>query len=254
MRIIVSVVLIISMMISSLPPLASMAEAAPINPALVELVNNATGLLYRQNNLGLLAFACTATAIEKTPRGYIFLTAAHCIGDDDTEKQRSADGKGFSFFVTFDEPVMRFYPADILGVGYQERGDDLALMHVESTETWSIVPIGDERKERMGANILNISIPMGLGKQVLFGSISQMIINRPMTQLNGINWRGAMMVQLPNITSGASGSAIVSAEQQAVVGVLVGTFGMTTIALPISRYKEFRSKLEQNQYRWFKRL
>ena len=258
MRRLVSVVLIMSMLITPFQPLASLAWATPsVSQALIEKVNRATALLYLQSQNGTLDFACTATAIEKTPAGYLFLTAAHCLGSD--EGPFTAQASTVNLFITFDEHVMRFFPAVLVAVGYQNRGDDFALMHVATTEDWTTVSIGDEKLEQSGSTILNVSVPMGLGKQILTGSISAMELKRPISDnTQNINWRGAMLLQLPGTAGGASGSAVVGVNQESIIGIIVGTVssrqgGATTIVLPVSRYKEFRSKVEQNSYRWYRR-
>src|SRR5438874_8638322 len=119
----------------------------------VDNAKKAVALLYSQDESGGMRMRCTATAFEKTAKAYSFVTAAHCVGSDNTEKERSASPFNISFFVTFDETgsEKKFYPATPVFVGYQSRGEDFAVFSVTSTESWPTVAIGDEKKITDGA-------------------------------------------------------------------------------------------------------
>jgi hypothetical protein len=256
MRVIVSVLLIVSMMIAPLPPFERMAYAAPVNADLIDRVYRSTALLYAQTNTGNLYFACTATVIAKMETTYRFLTSAHCIGEDgvdDNGDPVTAVPNDVAFYVTFDQTVLKFYPAELVGVGLQKRGDDFALFEVESDEVWPTMPLGDESKDTLGSSIINVSIPMGVTKQVFQGSVTQMKINRRMIMAKaGLYWQGAMLVSLPGTAPGSSGSVVVSVDQQAITGVLVGVLGSAIVVLPVSRFKEFYVKILRGQYPWYR--
>lgn len=212
----------------------------------------AVGLLYAQDAAGGLTMRCSLIAYDRTLSGYVLATAAHCIGPDDTEKVRSAHGGATPFYVTFDErdSPKRFYRAGIVWVGYQHRGDDFAKLVITTTDAWSSMPLGDEAKEEDGAPIINLASPMGLGIQSFRGIISKVVIDRPIIdEASGVNWQGAMMLQLAGVAGGSSGSPVISEKQEAVVGLVVGTIGGTTvIAMPISRFKVVDAAVKARAY------
>ena len=216
-----------------------------------EKAKNATALLYSQDASGSMRMHCTATAFEKTKTGYQFVSAAHCIGSDDTQKERVAEYRRIPFYITFDETDLKtFYAAKVVAVGYQHRGDDFAIFELSTDEQWPTIPIGDERKEEEGNAVLNIASPLGLGRQVFHGNISKLELDRPIVQ-GDINWKGSVLLQMPGTDGGSSGSAIISEEQEAIVAFLVGTIGGSTItAIPASRFTEFRQRISEGKYKW----
>mgnify|MGYP001610651264 CR=1 FL=1 len=228
---------------------ASLVTAA--DKQLVERAKAATVLLYSQDESGSMRMRCTATAFEKTQAGYRFVSAAHCIGNDDTQKEKVADASNIPFYVTFDATeVKTFYAAAVTGVGYQHRGDDFATFDVATTGDWPTIPLGDEKKADEGDEILNVASPLGLGKQVFHGSIAKLELDRPIVE-GDINWKGSMTLQLPGTDGGSSGSAIISADQKAIVAFLVGTIGGSTIiAIPISKFHKFREQAAAGKYKY----
>jgi S1-C subfamily serine protease len=235
-----------------------LALTLPIMPmranteALIDKASQAVVLLYSQDSGGGMKMHCTATAFEKSAKGYLFVSAAHCIGNDDTLKEKAATGKNIPFFITFDETaqVKKFHPAKVKWVGYQHRGEDLAVFEVETKEKWHTIPLGDEKKLKDGASIINIASPLGLGKQVFAGYITSLFIDRPIVQGN-INWRGAMFLDI-NVGGGSSGSALISDKQEAIVGFLVGTVGgSNVVGIPVSRFKAVMSAVAEDKYKWY---
>lgn len=252
-----------SLLITSLLFLPTPASAR--DKKLVERVKASVAILYSQDSSGGLNMHCTVTAVEQLTKesvvddkktkvitGYHFITAAHCIGPDDTSKERAADTKTTPFFITYDQTAVKtFHAAHPVFVGYQSRGEDFAMFRVNTSEDWATTPLGDEKKASDGDEIINVSAPLGLGKQVLVGSISSVFLDRPLIQ-GDINWTGTITLSLPGVNGGSSGSAIVSEEQKAIVGFLVGTVGGETIvAIPVSRFISVRKAVEAGKYRWY---
>lgn len=235
---------------------------------LSEHVKSAVAILYSQDESGGMRMHCTLTAFDRIGIGkgekrdpavtyiikYRFATAAHCIGSDDTTRERSADTRNKVFFITFDEAgkqPKRFFPARPIFVGYQSRGEDFAEFEVETTEEWSIVPLGDEHKASDGDDFLNVSAPLGLGKQVLHGQISSLYLDRPVVQ-GDINWKGSIVLQITGIGGGSSGSAIVHEDQKAIIGFLVGSInGNIIIAIPVSRFVAVRKAVFAGSYKYY---
>ena len=225
--------------------------------ALTTTAKNATALLYSQDEHGGMKMHCTATANARSRETdssawvYRFISAAHCIGPDDTQKERVARASPIPFYITFDESDQKmFYRATATAIGYQHRGDDFAVFSVTAAADWPLIPIGDERKEEEGNEVLNIASPLGLGRQVFHGHITKLELDRPVID-GDINWRGSVLIQVPGSAGGSSGSAIISVKQQAIVAFLVGTIGGTTMtAIPASRFTDFLQRVAEGRYRW----
>jgi hypothetical protein len=216
-------------------------------------VYNATALLYSQTEDGGMKMRCTTTAYAHDKDTYHFVSAAHCVGMDDTDHERVQVDR-VPFFITFDTNGERkFYSAKLVAAGYQHRGDDFSIFTVESKDSWPTVPLGDERDESLGAEIINVASPLGLGKQAFHGYISSPFLDRPVTD-GDINWAGTMLLQL-NVGPGSSGSAIISVKQAAIIGFLVGTVSENdtpnVVAMPVSRMKKFMSDIAAKQYKWY---
>jgi S1-C subfamily serine protease len=223
--------------------------------AFVERATNAVALLYSQDQAGGMQMRCTATIYERTKAVYRFVTAAHCIGNDDTTKELSASAANIPFFVTFDESganAKKFYPAKVVLVGYQHRGEDFSVLEVTTTEDWPVIPLGDEQKEVVPAPFWNIGGPLGLGKVILEGAIANLDLDRPIVE-GDINWQHSMVLQESGVNGGSSGSSLIAKDQHAIVGFLVGTIGGSTItAIPVSRFKAVLAAQAKNRYHWYK--
>lgn len=236
----------------AVPSFAFSADSAS-DKAFIDKAKQAVGLLYSQDESGGMRMLCTTTAFEKVQKGYLFVTAAHCVGRDDTQKEKSADPFKTSFFITFDETKSekKFYPAKPLFVGYQSRGEDFAVFTVDTTQQWEIVTIGDEKKITDGAAYWNIASPLGLGRQTFEGIVSSVYLDRPLVE-GDINWKGTLVLQQAGVNGGSSGSALISKDQKAIIGFLVGTVGGSTIiAIPVSRFIAVRQAVEAGKYKWW---
>lgn len=213
----------------------------------------AVGLLYSMDSGGTMNMHCTATAFEKVEKGYLFVTAAHCVGSDDTTKEKSANPFKTSFFITFDERTQekKFYPAKPKLVGYQSRGEDFAIFEVDTPDKWQTVDIGDEKVLQDGAQYWNIASPLGLGRQTFEGIISSVFLDRPLIS-GDINWGGTLVLQQTGVNGGSSGSALISKETHKIVGFLVGSVGeTTTIAIPVSRFIAVRKAADLGKYKYW---
>lgn len=216
-----------------------------------ELVKHATALLYAQDESGGLSMRCTATAFKKDGDTYRFVTAAHCVGEDDSAKEKVAKFNTTAFYITFDgSDPKTFHRAKVEYVGYQHRGDDFSTFVVKSKLEWPVIDVGDEKKEAEGNPVINVASPLGLGLQVFRGAISKLELDRQIIQ-GDINWSGVVLLQMPGTNGGSSGSAVISETQHAIVAFLVGTIGGTTIAaIPASRFTAFEKASKAGTYRF----
>lgn len=213
-----------------------------------------TALLYGQDEDGSLQMLCTATAFEHTGSVYHFVTAAHCLAEDDTTHNRvETNEKGW--YITFDDPSMKnFMSAKVLGVGYQHRGDDFAVLEVEIKG--AAVPVMKLASEsaHLGENVINIASPNGLGKQLFRGHVSMEHLQRPLV-IESINWKEATLLQM-SCGPGSSGSAVVSSRQKGIVAFIVGIVGRAgaspnIVAIPVEKFKKFWEAVKAKKYKWY---
>ena len=220
--------------------------------SLVEKVRDATAILYSQAADGGMRMHCTATVFEAHDRddkkGYLLATAAHCVAIDDliTSKVKVS---GASFFISFDKVSKKvFHPVHVEAAGFQSRGDDFAVLHAYTDEEWDILELGDVSSLEPMDEVLNVSAPAGLGLQVLTGHISLVSIDRPVKTW-GLNWQSAMLVNLSS-GPGASGSAVVSVEQEKIIGFVVGGIrgNPTAVVLTVNRFALFMRSARLGRY------
>ena len=223
--------------------------------SLVEKARDATAMLYSQTTDGGMQMHCTATVFEAFERddrkGYLLATAAHCVAVDDLMNSR-VKISGASFFISFDnEPKQVFHPIHVEGAGFQSRGDDFAVLHAFTDEEWEVLELGDVSSLKPMDEVLNVSAPAGLGLQVLKGQITLVSINRPV-KTRGLNWQSAMLVNLSS-GPGSSGSAVVSIDQEKIVGFVVGgvTGNPTTVVLTVNRFRLFLQAARLQMYAWW---
>ena len=221
----------------------------------VEKAKDATAILYSQSASGGMRMHCTATVFEAHERdgkkGYLLVTAAHCVAVDNliTSKVKVS---GASFFISFDnEPKQVFHPVHVEGAGFQSRGDDFAVLHAFTDEEWEVLELGDVSSLKPMDEVLNVSAPAGLGLQVLKGQITLVSINRPV-KTRGLNWQSAMLVNLSS-GPGSSGSAVVSIDQEKIVGFVVGGIAgnPTTVVLTVNRFRLFLQAARLQMYAWW---
>lgn len=215
----------------------------------------ATAMLYWEDENGVVYFRCTATAFERESGNYYkFITAAHCVAKDDATERlvRVLPGK---WFLDFDlSGRQKFYSAYVLAAGYQREGDDLAVLGAYLDNFNPIICLSPEDAS-MGEAVSNIAAPLGLGKQLFRGYISQSAPARDSQSF----LKDRNLVQVHS-GGGSSGSSIVSQTKKAIVGVLVAAisglldfspFNDATLVVPVSKFHRFWSAIKARNYEYF---
>lgn len=210
---------------------------------------SSTVLLYSQNEQGDMQMRCTATAIDHSVKGYIFVTAAHCACQDDVEK-RAVSPERTAFYISPDDVgTKEFLKAEPVGCGYRHRGDDFALFQVVTEKKFPVIPLGIDPK--MMEQVVNVASPLGLGKQVFFGTVSSPLLDRPVV-VDDINWQNVFLLQLFGVNGGSSGSSLLCLDQKAICGFVVGSLGDTTMtAMPVSRLQKVRAGIADGSYKYW---
>jgi hypothetical protein len=207
----------------------------------------AVTLLYAQAEDGTMKMRCTATAYEKTETGYLFVSAAHCATVDDELVREKVDKA--EFFITPDEDAeaKTFIRAMVVACGYQDKGDDFCIFFVKTSQTFPTVAMGRDSSAIVGEEIVNVSSPLGLGKQVFFGRVTMPRLDRSVV-VDNFDWSHTVLLQLPGTNGGSSGSAVICLDQRAVCAFVVGTIGgSTVVGLPVSRFTDFREQVRTCQ-------
>jgi S1-C subfamily serine protease len=179
------------------------------------------------------------------------VSASHCVSTFNPNQNR-VEIPGVPLFISYDaDGVKVYHPATVVMAGAQGKGDDFAILHVATDDEWPLLRIGDHSRIKQGELVINVAAPKGLGLQVFFGYVSMINMDRPI-QSNGINWLGATLLQIP-AGPGSSGSAVASEKQGAIVAFIVGGIrdNPSAVAIPASRFLQFRKSVEDGDYEWF---
>lgn len=191
----------------SLPPEAT----EPIKTRTPEFLPNlmkAVNSFYVRTSDGSIRFACTVTNIQKVDKGYLALTAKHCV-----------DGSQ-EYFISIDaESNTPFYRAEKVLVGIDA---DFAVVSYNPGSEQPVIPIGTNKLTSVGDAVLYIGEPMNLDKILFHGYIAQ---QRVAKSIQGNGWTYNIGLQIP-AAGGSSGSAIIDPKQEAIIAVL------TTIVIP----------------------
>ena len=237
----------------SKPPATMGPEITVSTPAnethaqFVQRVYNAVTLLYSQDEEGGMHMHCTATAYRKYAGGYRFVTAAHCIHGESDEEQSEV-----KYYITSDAFGAKTYiPAQLVKASSKTSGEDFAIFAVETPLPFSVIPLGDNTAASIGDPVTDVASPLGLGKQFFHGYISNLKLDRPKLDAEEVKWSDVMLVMIGS-APGSSGSSIVSDDQKAIVGILVGGFGggnIGAIVVPVNKFKTFEAQVDAGTYK-----
>jgi Trypsin-like peptidase domain len=198
-------------------------------PGFMDRLKQATVQLYFDGGDGP-RFTCTATAIQKIDKGYVFLSARHCFFSRESGE----------FFVILDHasdaPYIRAKLAIEGGPGV-----DAALFTVNTSADLPVIPVGTERLVSEGSHVAYYGFPLNLGKLYFEGYISATKIGPP--AYSDPQWNGDLGVTI-QIGPGSSGSSLVDPNQEAIIGVMTGAtinrFGgvILSMATPASSVRQ----------------
>jgi S1-C subfamily serine protease len=231
--------------------IASPLKAAPkesSNKQFVQQVYDSVVLLYGQTESGGMQMHCTATAYEQLAdkSGYRFVSAAHCVSGK-TDKEQKAQ----KYYVTTDDAGSKtFLNATLIEAGDKSVGDDFSIFEVKTKLQFAVTPLGDSSVLTVGDRVINVASPFGLGKQYFEGYVSSTHLDRPPLDAGEVTWTDVMLVEVGS-AGGSSGSAIVSEDQHAIVGFLVGGTSSTigAICIPVDKFKAFKDAVAKGTYK-----
>ena len=240
------VLAVVSLLVISLAAPSRAQRVSSEEQKLAASVSDSVVLLYTQDESGGMRMTCTATAYKKTLTGYRFVSAAHCVSGDTDDEQ-----KQIKFFVTSDKQNLKsFIEVSLVEAGDKQTGDDFSIFEAKTDVVFPITPLGDSSLLKSGDSVLDVASPLGLGKQLFVGYISLSHVDRPKLDAGEVQWTDVMLVNIGS-GPGSSGSAIVSDDQKAIVGFLVGNFNGATvgaICIPVSKFIAFETKVDAGKY------
>ena len=235
-------------LVLSFSTLAQKTSVAQAHKEFVQEVYNSVVLLYGQDESGGMKMTCTATAYEQLvdKSGYRFVSAAHCVSGK-TDKEQKAQ----KYYITTDNAGEKvFLGAVLIEAGDKSIGDDFSIFEVKTTRVFSTIPLGNSESLTVGDKIINVASPYGLGKQYFEGYISNIKLDRPPLDAGQVHWTDVMLIEVGS-AGGSSGSAIISEDQRAIVGFLVGGTQSTigAICIPVNRFKDFEKAVKAGTYK-----
>lgn len=228
----------------------SRADRQPTKQEFAQQVYNSVVLLYGQTPDGGMQMRCTATAykvVKKEGKDMTrFVSAAHCVSGDTDEEQKQQ-----KYFVTSDALGSKtFIPASLVEAGDKKKGDDFSIFEVEGSK-FPVVALGDNSKVTVAEPVIDVSAPLGLGRLYFEGYVSSVKVDRPPVNAGDVQWNDVMIVSIGG-GPGSSGSCVVSLEQHAVIGFLVGSFGngnIGFIVVPVNKFKAFEDAVDKGTYK-----
>lgn len=227
-------------------PVVLAQRVTPDEQKLAASVSDSVVLLYTQNDSGDMHMTCTATAYRKVEGGYRFVSAAHCVQGDTDDEQ-----KQIKFYVTTDKlNVKSFTEVKLIEAGDKQVGDDFSIFEAQTATVFAVTPLGDDSTVKAGDSVVNIAVPLGLGKQLFVGYVSLVKVDRPELDAEDVSWTDVMLVNVGG-GPGSSGSAIVSDDQKAIIAFLVGSFNQGNIGhicVPVDKFKAFEAKVDTGKY------
>jgi S1-C subfamily serine protease len=201
-----------------------------------------------------MRMTCTATAyrtVQEKDKSLDtrLVSAAHCVSGDSDKEQKQT-----KFYVSADHNGTKaFIPVEVVAVGDKKQGDDFVILKAKGTD-FHLTQLGDSSKTYLGENVIDVSAPFGLGKNYYQGYVSNTTMDRPPLDAGGVKWTELELVSIGG-GPGSSGSAVVSVDQKAITGFLVGRIPGEEIGfmcIPVNKFKAFEDGVDKGTYKKIK--
>jgi hypothetical protein len=211
--------------------------------------------LYTQNSDGGYRMVCSSTAFESKPskKGHNvrWLSASHCIDSvPPIARLMGVTDIEDSYFVGIDDnqDEKTYIRVKLVGKGVLSAGEDFSVFEADTKIDVATVSLGVDPADAVDEPLVNIADPMGLGTQIFRGRVTRMHFDRH-DGPSGTDWYDDVLVSIPGVNGGSSGSSVICEKQRAICGIVVGHFGSeqatatTQIMVPISRFKKWYDAL-----------
>jgi S1-C subfamily serine protease len=227
----------------ALPTFCSKKQDPPPDPAVVssEAEHAAVGVISLPQKDGTYASICSGSEVGYDGDGNgIFLTARHCVYDDETGRFYTPEVVSFNA-----DEGGPYYTTELYAIGANV---DLAVLKVHNAAKVPTEILEDEHALNAGDPIENISYPLDMGKLEFHGSfVASAFPHWTRFFSDYPQWSSSMPVDI-TIAHGSSGSPIFDSKTHCVIGVLVGTTGegRLNVAEPISLYMSMMQNFDKN--------
>ncbi len=224
-------------------PMVCKKQAPVTDPAVVssEVEHAAVGVISIPASDGSYAAICSGSEVGRDSDGNgVFLTARHCVYNDDTGRFYTPEVVSFSA-----DEGGPYYTTELYAIGANV---DLAVLKVHNAGNISTEVLEDEHSLKAGDPIENVSYPLDMGKLEFHGSFIAPIFPHWTRIFEDYpQWSSSMPVDI-TIAHGSSGSPVFDSKTRCVIGVLVGTTGegRLNVVEPISLYTNMMVNYEQN--------
>lgn len=169
---------------------------------------------------------CSAVIISRTDSEYRVLTAGHCVGEIETNvddpfayitgepiETRLILNPNDTFYITSEVDEGWREEATLISVGDFSAGVDYAILSFQHCPELPVASLDSARLE-MGDEVFAIGIPGGFLKIPLLGLVGR-------TNIGFWPWQHVLLLQMPGIISGSSGSPVFDSEGR-VRAIIVG--------------------------------
>jgi len=187
---------------------------------------------------------CTAFAYKRRGYLYRFITAAHCVSDDDEEweKVKIFADKIDIVLENKKRKTKLSYSAKLIATGYQEMGDDFAILEAELDEHIPILPLSRNRPGRKEC-ILSAGAPSDYVSNFFYGYVHKVDYNK--------GSKFVVRMLSGEVPGGTSGSAVVSCFEGKIIAVVVASTRKDprqTVVIPIARFLKFEKMVMRGNY------
>ncbi len=201
-------------------------------------------------------FGCTGYAYKREADLTYFILDAHCVSRSTLESGDilvSADYIRLELSDDLNSKHKDAYLADLVAVGYQPFGDDLAIVSAKIDKQIPLLVLS-EYLPRSGECVFNVSFPMEADGNLFFGSVVSSGKDETYPEQEAVIT--ALYMGIKDLR-GASGSAMVSCTSGQVFGTIykLGEGEGSAVAIPSKHFKQFEGEVKDGIYpykTWFK--
>ncbi len=188
---------------------------------------HSVGIMLDNKNVSL----CTATAFERVPGGFNFVSASHCLWGEPTSLIDDWGGKK--------------YPLTVVAYGDRSKLYDFAVFFAAAPpDAFTIAPLGHDPRH-ISEHVYSVSSPADSARAYVEGIVSLLDIksDEPILEeddnIPPYTWRHNIGTQVLGLAPGSSGSSLVCRDQEKVCMIFVGVYGAMYVAEPIERFTQW---------------
>ena len=185
---------------------------------------NASVVLFSELTSATIKPTCSGAIIAKEDKGYIVLTAAHCVATVDEFGRTEIYSR--KMYANSSISPKGAVEVKVRRVGDLTQGEDYAILFMPSSKPFSVLSIQKTPKKDF-EEVFIIGAPLGIGKLFLRGYIAE-------PNGNTRKWGDKVfLLQVLGVYDGSSGGPVVCASTGQICGILVGGIEPVRIAVAL---------------------